>query len=180
MRSLRISTLLLAASLLAGCASGIDGSRYADGEPALDLFEFFTGRVVAWGVVQGRDGNVVQRFRVDIDGSVDGDTLTLDERFDYRQGEGVTHRVWTIERQADGGYTGRAGDILATAEGAAYGNAFQWRYQMDLPVGDGSYRVNFDDWFWSVTEDTLVNRSYIRKFGITFAEVTIFMQRQAR
>ena len=85
-----------------------------------------------------------------------------------------------LRRQADGGYTGRAGDILATADGAAYGNAFQWRYQMDLPVGDGSYRVNFDDWFWSVTEDTLVNRSYIRKFGITFAEVTIFMQRQTR
>ncbi len=51
---------------------------------------------------------------------------------------------------------------------------------MDLPVGDSSYRVNFDDWFWAVTDDTLVNRSTISKFGIDFAEVTLFMQRQSR
>jgi hypothetical protein len=31
---------------------------------------------------------------------------------------------------------------------------------------------------WAFDDQTLVNRSYIKKFGITFAEVTIFMQRQ--
>lgn len=179
MRHYRLLLCLMGA-LLAGCAGGIDGKRYLGDEPRLDLFEFFTGDVIAWGVVQGRDGNILQRFKVDITGTVSGNTLTLDERFDYRLGDGVKHRVWTIERQADGSYTGRAGDILGTAEGTAYGNAFQWRYQMDLPVDDSSYRVNFDDWFWAVTDDTLVNRSTISKFGIDFAEVTLFMQRQSR
>jgi hypothetical protein len=49
---------------------------------------------------------------------------------------------------------------------------------MDLPVGESSYRVKFEDWMWAFDENTLMNRSYIRKFGITFAEVTLFMQRQ--
>jgi len=49
---------------------------------------------------------------------------------------------------------------------------------MDLPVGDKVYRVAFDDWMWAFNENTLMNRSYIRKFGLVMAEVTIFMQRQ--
>ena len=49
---------------------------------------------------------------------------------------------------------------------------------MDLPVGDNSYMVRFDDWIWAFDDSTVINRSYIRKFGLTFAEVTIFMQRQ--
>ncbi|MEQ8493191.1 MAG: DUF3833 family protein, partial [Gammaproteobacteria bacterium] len=40
-----------------------------------------------------------------------------------------------------------------------------------------SWRVAFDDWMWLVDERQLFNRSYIRKFGLTVAEVSIFMQR---
>jgi hypothetical protein len=49
---------------------------------------------------------------------------------------------------------------------------------MDLEVDGTSYRVNFDDWFWAFDENTMMNRSYIKKFGIVMAEVTIFMQKQ--
>ncbi len=170
--------LAIAIALLTGCASGIDGANYTQQQPRFDLFEFFDGQVTAWGVVQDRQGNVIQRFQVDIVGSRSEQTLTLDEHFEYGLGDGVTERVWQIDRDSSGGYTGRAGDIVGTAEGTAYGNAFQWRYEMDLPVGESSYRVSFDDWFWAVGDEVLVNRSYIRKFGLTFAEVTIFMQKQ--
>jgi hypothetical protein len=49
---------------------------------------------------------------------------------------------------------------------------------MDLPVDDTTYRVQFDDWIWAFDDKTIVNCSYIKKFGITMAEVTIFMQKQ--
>lgn len=179
MRSRRGIGLLIILILLNGCTAGIDGARYSQQQPQFDLFEFFEGQVAAWGVVQDRQGNVIQRFEVDIIGTLRDQTLTLDEHFEYGLGDGVTKRVWRIDRDPSGGFTGRAGDILGTAEGTAYGNAFQWRYEMDLPVGDGSYRVSFDDWFWAVGDTMLVNRSYIRKFGLTFAEVTIFMQKQS-
>ena len=145
--------------------------------PAFDLFAFFDGDVRAWGIVQNRKGEVVQRFSVDIRGSVNGNSLTLDETFAYGLGEGVTERVWTITRGSDGRYQGSAGDILGVAAGTDFGNAFRWAYAMDLPVGDKSYRVKFDDWIFALDERRIVNRSYIQKFGLDVAEVTIFMER---
>ena len=69
-------------------------------------------------------------------------------------------------------------DPLPPGEGTSYGNAFNFTYSMDLPVDDTTYEVAFDDWFFGMSEDTMMNRSYIKKFGITMAEVTIFMQKQ--
>ncbi len=181
MRSSTLRTGLVALLFLGLTACGsrdIAGSAYLDTSPEFKLTEFFDGDVRAWGIVQDRSGNITQRFIADIDGTWDGETLTLDETFEYLVGDGVTERVWTISRDANGEWQGGAGDILGQASGATYGNAFNWTYQMDLPVDDTSYVVNFDDWIWAFDEDTIMNRSYITKFGITFAEVTIFMSRQ--
>ncbi|MBX2838071.1 MAG: DUF3833 domain-containing protein [Gammaproteobacteria bacterium] len=168
---------LVSLVLLAGCA-GMDAQSYREQSPEFVLEEFFDGTVKAWGIVQNRDGDVVQRFTVDIDGSFADDQLVLDETFTYGLGEGVEKRIWTIQRLSDGRYTGSADDVLPGAAGRSWGNAFNWRYKMDLPVGDRQYRVNFNDWIWALDDSTIVNRAYIRKFGLTFAEVTLFMQRQ--
>ena len=169
---------LLCLCLASGCATNLDGAAYRSQTPAFELFEFFDGTVDAWGIVQNRSGEVVQRFSVVIDGRVDGDRLVLDERFTYGLGEGVTKRVWTIDRNGMGAYSGAAGDILGTATGEAFGNAFRWAYAMDLPVGEKSYRVRFEDWIFALDGQRILNRSYIQKFGLDVAEVTIFMQRR--
>ena len=52
----------------------------------------------------------------------------------------------------------------------------QWRCSMDRNVNDKKYAASFDDWTWQLDSNVLVNRSYIRKFGLTAAEVTISMQ----
>lgn len=178
----KLVALLLGGLVLISCSS-IDGDRYIDERPAIDLFEFFDGEVKAWGIVQDRSGNLLQKFVVDIDGRIEsnqqGRQLILDETFTYIQGEGVEQRVWTISpKDSPGAFSGAASDILGTASGQAYGNAFQFTYQMNLPVAGTEVTVNFDDWFWAMDDDTLFNRSTIKKFGVTFAEVTIFMQRQ--
>jgi hypothetical protein len=174
-RSILAGLMLLC---LGGCATSLDGQRYATQSPPFDLFAFFDGTVDAWGIVQNRNGEVVQRFEVVIEGSVEGEELTLDERFSYALGDGVRDRIWRIRRQADGSYTGGASDILDSASGAAFGNAFRWAYAMDLPVDDKVYRVRFEDWIFALDEGRIVNRSYIQKFGLDVAEVTIFMQRR--
>ncbi|MGB1353654.1 MAG: DUF3833 domain-containing protein, partial [Glaciecola sp.] len=156
----------------------IDGSDYEQQAPQFDLVEFFDGSVMAWGIVQNRSGEVVQRFIVDIEGSVQDDVLVLDETFEYIVGEGVTKRVWRLTQNPDGSFTGLAGDIAGEATGKPHGNAFNFVYEIDLEVDGTSYRVAFDDWFFAMDESTLMNRSYIKKFGIVMADVTIFMQRQ--
>lgn len=175
---MRLLSALLSTLLLSGCALNIEGNRYLEVTPKLDLFDFFTGNVKAWGMVQDLRGNVIARFTVNIDGSISDNTLTLDESFEYGLGDGVKKRVWTIEKRSETHYEGRADDIVNTAQGEVYGNALYWAYEMDLAVDSSTYRVKFDDWMWSFDEHTLMNRSYIRKFGVTFAEVTLFMQKQ--
>lgn len=174
----RCLVLLFVLSALTGCSSSIKGEDYESITPAFDIEAFFDGQVIAWGIVQDRSGAVVQRFIVNIDGYKDGDNLILDETFEYGVGEGPEKRVWTLTKNTNGTYSGSAGDIAGDATGISHGNAFNFVYEMDLDVGGSSYRVNFDDWFWAFDENTMMNRSYIKKFGITFAEVTIFMQKQ--
>lgn len=178
MRLMTLSLLCLIALGFTGCATRLDGDRYRDDTPAFNLFTFFEGPTKAWGIVQNRDGEVVQRFTVDISGTITGDTLRLDETFNYQLGDGVKARTWAIRRLGDGTYTGGAGDIVGSATGESHGNAFRWSYEMDLPVGDNEFRVRFEDWIWALDDRTIVNRSYIQKLGLDFAEVTIFMQRQ--
>ena len=47
---------------------------------------------------------------------------------------------------------------------------------MKLPVGSREIEVKFEDWMWMLDESRLINRSYIKKFGIVVAEVTIYME----
>ncbi|MEJ6472799.1 DUF3833 domain-containing protein [Pseudoalteromonas piscicida] len=175
---MRNTFIVVIALLLSACSSGIDGGKYTSLSPKFDPYTFFVGDIKAWGIVQDRDGNLVQQFTVDIKGSIDeNNQLVLDESFEYLLGDGVKTRIWTIQKSTNGQFSGRADDILDTASGETFGNAMNWQYRMDLPVGDTTYEVKFDDWMWSFDQSTLINRSYIEKFGIVMAEVTIFMQK---
>ena len=176
--NIKLTCLIILTLVVSGCSLTIDGDDYKEQAPAFNLVEFFDGKVTAWGIVQNRSGEVVQRFIVNIDGSVEGNELVLDETFEYIIGEGVTERVWRLQMNADGTFTGSASDIEGPAIGTPHGNAFNFIYEMDLAVDGSTYRVAFDDWFFAIDDKTLMNRSYIKKFGIVMADVTIFMQRQ--
>ncbi len=166
-------------TFLSACAgSGIKGENYMDMKPELKLEEYFTGPIKAWGIIQDRSGNVISRFDADMVGTWDGEKIVLDEVFNYYDTGTVQNRVWEITKIDDMHYQGKAGDIIGTAKGKAHGNAVYWSYQMDVPVDDTSYRLKFEDWMWAMQDEVVINRSYLKKFGITFAEITIFMQKQ--
>lgn len=162
--------------MLSGCA-GNNLAYYKGTTPTADLREYFNGPVKAWGVVQNFNGRVTRRFDVQMIGTWDGDVGTLTEDFTYYDGE-KQQRVWTIKRQADGSYEGTASDILEKAVGQTEGSAVRWNYVMDVPVDGTTYRLRFDDWMWVMNDGVLINRSYLKKFGITVAELTIVMQKQ--
>jgi len=86
--TVKITFIFLMALMVSGCSLTIDGKDYQEQAPTFNLVEFFDGNVTAWGIVQNRSGEVVQRFIVNIDGSVQGDELVLDETFQYIIGEG--------------------------------------------------------------------------------------------
>ena len=171
-----LQTLALATPvLLAGCASPAPAD-YASQAPALDLRQYFNGKLLAHGIVTDRSGKVVQRFTVLITGTWVGDTGTLDEQFSYADGR-REQRVWTLVRSADGRYTGRAADVLGQADGQASGNALNWRYTLLLPVDGRTWEINFDDWMFLVDDQVMLNRAVMSKFGIRLGEVLLSFRR---
>ncbi len=157
--------------------SGPNLANYKQDAPPLNLKDYFTGPIKAWGLVQDRKGQVTRRFDVVMHGSWEGDVGTLEEHFDYYDGK-TDKRVWTITQVSADRYEGQAGDIIGKATGEVSGNTMRWAYVMDLPVGDTTYKITFDDWMFLMNDGVLINRSYLKKFGITVAELTLFMQKQ--
>ena len=130
----------------------------------------FSSLVTEW--FEDRFGTVRRQFTVEIDGKRDGDAFVLDERFVYSDGE-RDQRVWRIRKTGPHSYEGRAADIAGTAKGVSFGNALNWHYEMDLKIGDGTWRVRFDDWMFLQPSGVLINRARVSKFGFELGTVTL-------
>lgn len=165
-----VAAILLA--LFLGACSSMTPADFADTKPRFVLEDYFAGEMRAYGLFQDRFGTVRRQFVVDITGTPTDDGIRLDERFLYADGE-EDRRVWTITRTGPGRYVGEADDIVGQAEGTASGNALNWRYVMDLPVGEGTWRVSFDDWMFLQPDGVLLNRASVRKWGVEIGTVSI-------
>ena len=172
---LKYALIGAAALTLAGCAT-VDVSDYRAERPPLDLAAYFDGTVDGWGIVQDRSGKVVRRFTVRIEGKWQGNRGTLDEHFEFSDGE-KQNRVWTLVKDGDR-YTGTAGDVVGTATGLQQGNAFNMRYVLRVPWSGRTIDVDMDDWMWRIDESTVLNRTEMRKFGFRVGEVTLSFRRR--
>ena len=167
--------------VLAACAGtpSLDDEKLSDRK--LDLEEFFDGRLVAYGQFQDLFGTVRRRFEVDVRGDWDGERLRLVEDFVYEDGA-TERRIWTLRKTGPDSWEGTAPGVIGVATGQERGDAFNWRYTIDLPVpsADGeaeTLRVSFDDWMWLLSEDRLLNRAYMQRFGIDIGEVLITFEK---
>ncbi len=143
----------------------------------LNLEDFFEGQSVAYGQFQDSFGTVRRRFEVQIDGTWDGETLTLTEDFVYEDGS-TEQRVWTLTKTGADTWEGRAPGVVGVATGEERGDTFNWVYTIDLPMPDGStQRFSFDDWMWLLSEDRLFNRAYMTAFGLPVGEVLITFEK---
>jgi hypothetical protein len=157
--------------ILTGCST-MDVSDYKQNSPEFILEEYFNGKTVAYGVFENRSGEVVNQFKVDITGSVEGDVLTLDEDFIYKNGK-IDKRLWKINILPNGEYEGTTNGVIGTARGKRSGNAFNWIYVFDLPVGDTSYKLKFNDWMFLQDDGVMINRAFVTKWGFNVGSVTL-------
>lgn len=157
----------------------MDIKDFEKASPRLVLEDYFAGKTRAWGIFEDRFGKLRRQFTVDIDGKWNGRTLVLDEHFVYSDGE-RDRRIWTIEKLTEDRYEGRADDVIGIATGEARGNALNWRYDMDLKVGDSTLRVHFNDWMFLQPDNVLVNRARVTKWGVELGQVTLFFSKPAR
>jgi hypothetical protein len=178
MRIRRAAAFALAAFalLLSGCQQ-MRIEDFTDRKPQLDLFAYFDGRSQAWGIFEDRFGRLRREFTVDIVGRRQGsDVLVLEEDFVYADGE-TERRVWTLTRKAPGVYEGHADGVIGVAQGRAAGNAFHFRYDFALKVGESRWNVHFDDWMFLQPGGVILNRARVSKWGLALGEATISFRR---
>ncbi|MCW8902231.1 DUF3833 domain-containing protein [Sedimenticola sp.] len=169
--------VLISVVTLTGCA-GVDVSTYQAEQPELKLESYFNGKLDAWGMFQKRNGEVVKRFRVEIDARWEGDKGVLDERFQYSDGT-TQRRVWRLVKVGERRYLGEADDVVGVAEGEVSGNALHWTYTLELPVDGKVYEVAFDDWMYLQEDGVMINRSVMKKFGFRLGEVILFFRKRS-
>jgi hypothetical protein len=162
---------------LFGCSSTTI-KDYQKEVPKLVMEEYFNGSLEAHGIFQDRSGLVVKRFKVIMNCSWKDGVGTLDEDFVYSDGT-KSRRVWTLTKIAENKFKGTASDVIGEAYGEVAGNAFQWNYTLDLPVGEKTIHVQFDDWMYLMDNRVMLNKSKMSKFGIYLGEVTLAFVKQA-
>ena len=178
-RKLKSFFTLFFVLLFIGC-SQTDMKEFQNNTPKLDLFSFFEGETLAYGIFEDRFGNLKRQFRVNINGKVDNQILTLDEDFLYDDGE-QAKRIWKIEKKIDDNqkivYEGQADDVEGKASGLISGNALNWSYDIYLNIKGSDIKVHFNDWIYKQSKDLAINRAYVSKFGINIGSVTLVFLR---
>lgn len=173
--------LAFAALTLAACTGkpSFDDATLSDRK--LNLEEFFVGELTAYGQFQDILGTVRRSFEVTIKGDWDGERLLLVEDFLYEDGA-TEQRIWTLVKTGPDSWEGTAPGVIGVATGVEQDNRFNWQYEIDLPVpsADGTVetvRVVFDDWMWLLSDDRLLNRAYVKRFGADIGDVVIWFER---
>ncbi|SNX68269.1 uncharacterized protein DUF3833 [Cereibacter ovatus] len=159
--------------------AGQQSADYAAKGPVLDLRRDLSGPILCEGVIYGPTGRVTSRFVADMEGTWQGNTGTLTERFRYDSGA-VDHREWRFSLANDGTLRADAADLVGTGTGKAEGSALCLRYRLRLQDDAGGHVLDVIDWMYLLENGTIINRSQFRKFGIKVAELVATMRRIER
>ena len=158
------------------CASGCGSLKPRDFEKSSALFqpdEYFMGRVRSWGVVENRKGEPRQRFTTESIGTRESpESMTITQTFTHEDGS-RQERLWKVRRLDDHHYEGTANDVVGTAKGVAYGNAFRWTYTIALKPGNPFSHVHLKQWMYLPEgSERMFTRVIVKKLGLRVAEVT--------
>eukprot|EP01037_Dinobryon_pediforme_P002715 gene2715-2754_t len=164
--------LALLAVGVAGCSDAKPIDSFKGSGPDFDPIVFWTGHTASRGVLENRSGEPTEIVRTDCVGEPEGaDGLHMQQTLTMGDGS-VTHRDWHMRRVAPGRFEATANDMVGTASGVASGPAFHWTWTLATKPGNALFDVSMDQWMMLMDDGAMVNRTVIRKFGVTLAQVT--------
>lgn len=165
-------------AVLSACSTQPKISEVSLSDRKLNIEEYFSGDLKAYGQFQDLFGNVSRRFVVDLTGEYENKKLTLTENFLYDDGY-KEQRIWELTKINENEWSGKAEGVIGDAKGKEIGDQFYWNYKIDLPLPDNeTMLVTFDDYMWLQKDGKLLNKAYMKKWGVTVGEVTIFFEKE--
>jgi hypothetical protein len=172
---LRLVYLSIALIAIGACST-VTVHDYAENKPQLVPEEFFDGQLVAHGVVKNRSGQVIRYFSADITANWTNGVGTLDERFEFDDGERQS-RIWTLEPFGNGVYTATAGDVIGEGRMEVSGNGLFLDYVLRIPYGDGTLDLRIDDRMYLVADKVMLNESVMTKWGVEVGYLSLVIQK---
>ena len=88
--------------------------------------------------------------------------------------------IWEFERVDEHHWIGTANDVEGQVDARQYGHAFHMRYPLDIEVGERTLSFTMDDWMYLQPDGRLINRTAMRKFGLTLGEITLVFEQVDR
>jgi hypothetical protein len=162
------AAVLALAALLGGCGPDLPPSAFAGSGPALRPEAFFAGQTRSWGVLEGRGGTPLERFRVTGHGEAEPDgTFRLDQSVAF-EGKPPQTRSWLLRRVDEHRYEGSLTDASGPVRAQAYGNLLHLTYAMRSPVFG-----RMEQWLYLQDDGrTVLNEATVRILGVTVARVS--------
>ena len=143
---------------------------YAETAPDFDPKRVLNGTIASDGVIYGPTGRVVSRFVMRMEARWDGHVGTIGEHFEYESGR-TQYREWQLTLGNDGRMTATAEDVVGTGEGIVSGSALNLNYRIRLPEDAGGHELDVTDWLYLLPNGNILNRSQMRRAGVTLAEL---------
>lgn len=177
---INLSGVFLTLALLSGCAMkpSIPDEAKADSVPAFVLERDLLGKTKASGGFSAIDGTD-REFVAYIDGSWDGEKMTLVEDFEFA--DGVKERkTWVLTKLENGEFSGIREDLVGTARGYQDGKAFRLEYTMAIPDEDGNpgRKMKFRDVLVNTADGSIINKATVGLWGFRVATVDLIFVRQ--
>ncbi|MEW6990997.1 DUF3833 domain-containing protein [Colwelliaceae bacterium 6441] len=159
---------------ISSCTTHI--SDYKESQPTFDIKRYFNGEMLAWGMVQDYSNLTTRRFCVELKATWQENIGELAETFYFNDGE-ISYRTWKLTQLPQGKYSGTAEDVVGVAHGEQSGFAFQWQYQLLVPIDEDIYTFTMDDWMYQIDQERVMNKTSMSKLGVKVAEITLFFDK---
>ena len=175
-RKIKLFIIIGLTALFSACSS-ISINDYENSQPKVNLENFFTGNLVAYGIVRDRSGLVIRHFTAQLNGQWNDGVGTLDEVFIFNDGE-QQQRIWTMTPDGKGNYIGTAGDVEGEALIQTRGQAIRLNYALRIPYKDSDIVVSMDDWMYQVAPNVIINETLMTKWGFNVGKVSLVIIKQ--
>lgn len=173
----KLCVLLSTATLMLSGCGGFTTEDYAEVKPKLDIRQYLNGPLTAKGILYDYSGKADLMFHVKMTGTWKGNDGTLQEHFTYSDGR-TEERSWKIHFTDDQHFIATAGDLIGEAKGSQHGNTVNMRYRLNATRASGdTITLSMDDWMYLIDANTLINRTKMRKFGLTVGELVITFEK---